>query len=137
MGMESSTYLGFNMIGSTQSTMTESANGNALAVTGGGVDGQKESLKLVSANRDTGGEMVETISCAAIRLEDGTVESLPRPYRHTDIYLKITSSDRPRAINTYGFLTSDGRFVNRREAYLIAIVAGQTTGAELFTEDLW
>lgn len=71
----------------------------------------------------------------------GGFNTLPRPYRHADILLDIEGLRDP----LYGFLTSKGRFVTRKEAYPIAENAGQIisrpdvtpTPGILYTEDLW
>ncbi|MCZ3377484.1 hypothetical protein [Rhizobium sp. AG207R] len=91
--------------------------------------------------------MTERIIAAAIQFA-GTI-SLPPPARHHTI---IQTMDLEMGINgtkatpeTQGFLTDTGRFVNRVEAYYIALKAGQilteTNRTEksprLFSEDLW
>lgn len=83
----------------------------------------------------------EIILTAAI-MSGNLICSLPRPYRHTDIMMEM-EGDLPMAIQ--GFVTSEGRFVNRSEAYGIAHRANQiieqphviATPGALYTEDLW
>lgn len=87
--------------------------------------------------------MSEAIIAAAIQYEGLTI-SLPRPSRHGQVMHSaeaIMSADQI-AYSTQGFLTSEGRFVNRVQARQIAFLSGQepkTTGNErdLFSEDLW
>lgn len=87
--------------------------------------------------------MTERIVAAAIQIEGVTI-SLPKPARHGQVlhcahrYLGISGGRE-----TQGFLTSEGRFVNRIQARHIAHIAGQEPGntggqtPELFSEDLW
>ena len=80
-----------------------------------------------------------TIAFAAIKTQDGVVATLPRPARHHDI---IHSLDwRGKANATSGFVTSEGNFVDRKEALSIAVNAGQllkpTKFDQLYTEDVW
>lgn len=92
--------------------------------------------------------MSERIVSAAIRVGD-LVLSVMRPGRHHDI-LALLSTGKPAGMQMQGFLTSDGRFVGRREAREIADAAGQIMESEfvdgiprkrshpeLFSEDLW
>lgn len=78
------------------------------------------------------------IVSAALRLPSGAILSLPRPARHGCI---MRAFDDPEVIakSDQGFLTSDGAFVNRQLARIIAFTSGQvsTVGGELFSEDLW
>lgn len=76
----------------------------------------------------------------------GATISLPPPARHHTILqsMELTMGiDFDRIINPLqGFLTSEGQFVNRVEAYYIAYNSGQllrnTSGRpELYSEDLW
>jgi hypothetical protein len=74
----------------------------------------------------------------------GATWSLPRPNRHHHILWAIDAaglcaiSPGPDA---QGFLDSDGQFVGREQALIIALEAGQiikpTTSLKLFSEDLW
>ena len=87
--------------------------------------------------------MTERIVAAAIQYE-GVTFSLPRPARHAQVMhsLDLLMTVEQMASACQGFLTSDGRFVNRVQARQIAFVAGQkpkTTGnsTHLFSEDLW
>ena len=87
---------------------------------------------------------MERIIAAAIH-RGGIVCSMPAPARHASI---INAAVRdlglePPFVGEQGFLTSVGRFVNRKEAKFIAFNAGQiraganTSNPELFSEDLW
>jgi len=87
-----------------------------------------------------------TIVTSAIRAKDGTVYFDPelRPKRHPDVILLMVQAGLPTPVTkdaTQGFLTSEGRFVDRIEAAGIALAAGQIAqlrwGEELFSEDLW
>ena len=86
------------------------------------------------------------ILCAAIWVDDG-VERVHQPtktglvycgYRHGSIFEQISDRTSPKVS---GFLTSDGRFVDRKEALSIAKIAGQVIGDEhptsLFSENLY
>jgi len=89
------------------------------------------------------------IDVAAIKLEDGTVYTLPRPNRHPHIIWHINSElghKNWQRGQVQGFVTSDGLFVGREEAKKIAVAAGQEfidrgpnsyKGPKLFSEDLW
>ena len=91
----------------------------------------------------------ETIEKAAISSKEGAVYTLPRPNRHPQLFehydeLRTVSAGGlllTRAGQKQGFVTSTGRFVDRREAGKIALAAGQVKRLdhppELFTEDLW
>jgi hypothetical protein len=87
--------------------------------------------------------MSEKIVAAAVNAY-GAIWSLPRPNRHHHILWAIDGAGLcaiapgPEA---QGFLTSDGRFVNRIEGAQIAKNAEQYTALiappELYSEDLW
>lgn len=86
----------------------------------------------------------ERIERAAIR-HDGHVYSVAAPARHHHVIgqiITLTGAKRVPAESTQGFMTNTGRFVDREEACVIAIRAGQIvtkTGPanELYSEDLW
>lgn len=70
--------------------------------------------------------------------------SLPAPKRHHDIIHAVAEYiGRPVVPHEQGFLTSTGRFVGRKEAYGLALRAGQIAPKpnavlpDLFSEDLW
>lgn len=76
----------------------------------------------------------------------GAVISLPPPARHHTILQSMLFTmgigDEKIAEYLQGFLTSDGQYVNRVEAFYIAHKAGQlkrnSSGRpELYSEDLW
>lgn len=81
----------------------------------------------------------------AAAIQCGATISLLPPARHHTI---LQSMDVIMGIDTekvlpseQGFLTDEGKFVNRVEAFYVAWKAGQllkpTNGPELFSEDLW
>jgi hypothetical protein len=79
--------------------------------------------------------------------------SMPAPARHNDVVRAIHFAGLSEALweanapGNQGFLTSDGRWVSRREAMEIALASGQPFRPrephhaplthELFSEDLW
>lgn len=93
--------------------------------------------------------MTERIVAAAL-LIGGVVHSIERPARHHTVMYAIDALD-PRhwtdhglGRETQGFLTSEGRFVDRAEAAGIAILAGQADpdevarrGGLLYSEEVW
>jgi len=83
------------------------------------------------------------ITATAIKTSDGKVWSVPRPGRH-DAVLKLifdTTGKRTVRDEIQGFLDSDGNFLTRAEAEVVARAAGQVTGpvigGPLTSEDLW
>jgi len=84
----------------------------------------------------------ERIAAAAIRHE-GTVRSVPPPGRHHHVIKMMAALGfTARDVHDQGFTTDRGRFVDRKEGFLIAKAAGQIlrkTGPadKLFSEDLW
>ncbi len=91
--------------------------------------------------------MSERIVAAAIQIEGLTI-SLPQPARHGQALhsAEATGLSGSLLINACeGFLTSEGRFVNRVQAKQIAHRAGQKQlraeqdrhPRDLFSEDLW
>jgi hypothetical protein len=83
------------------------------------------------------------IIAAAIRLNGLTV-SLPPPARHFHIMKLLNETHRKfgnSLPSNQGFVSSDGRFLERGEALRIATEAGQllkpSHSSELFSEDLW
>jgi len=83
------------------------------------------------------------IVSAAVQYQ-GVTFSLPRPARHHDIVHAMHAMGLPKeSRREQGFLTSEGRFVDRSEARKIALAEGQVTQdklhhkVHLFTEDLW
>lgn len=90
-----------------------------------------------------------SIVAAALRVGD-LVLSLPRPARHHHIFHSADTAGLSRCHFNQGFLTSDGRFVEREEARRIAEAANQLIACqgadgvpfvrqhpELFSEDVW
>jgi hypothetical protein len=87
--------------------------------------------------------VAERIVAAAIQYL-GVTFSLPQPARHAQVMhsLDLVLSTEQLAAACQGFLTSEGRFVNRVQARQIAHMAGQEPGETggshtLFSEDLW
>lgn len=85
----------------------------------------------------------ERIVAAAIQW-DGVAYSLPRPARHGQVLHSLHSvlDENQLAYASQGFITSDGRFVNRVQALQIAHRAKQIirkTGGDrdLYSEDVW
>jgi len=85
----------------------------------------------------------ERITTAAIQIE-GVTMSLPRPARHAQVmYSCWWIPDHYVQTCCQGFMTSEGRFVNRVMAKQIAWCAGQKSirddphDRDLFSEDLW
>ena len=84
---------------------------------------------------------MEQIIAVAIH-QFGVILSLPSPARHHSIIRNAHEGFNPPITGEQGFLTSTGRFVNRRDAWVIAQNAEQMiahTGPEreLYSEDLW
>ena len=82
----------------------------------------------------------ERILCAALRDAAGLIYTKPPPARHHDCFFRGCETQKV----TCGFLTSAGRFVDRREAYKIATAAGQLLPRALkhhapllYSEDVW
>jgi hypothetical protein len=81
---------------------------------------------------------------AAAMIYKGNLATLPAPNRHGDIIhaiaQKIPETQWPVS-GLGGFLTSEQRFVDRKEGMLVAKAAGQVSqdhqSDTLYTEDLW
>lgn len=88
--------------------------------------------------------MTETIVAAAVQIEGFTI-SLPRPARHAQVLHSIDGIMHEAYVMgaCQGFLTSEGRFVNRVQAKHIAHIAGQKIvrdnphPRDAFSEDFW
>lgn len=87
----------------------------------------------------------ETIVGVAIEVTPGRVFTLPRPYRHHHV-IRVAADlgEKTPIIGEQGFVTSTGRFVDRKEAGRIADANGQANrtvgsheGGDLYSEDLW
>lgn len=89
------------------------------------------------------------ITAAAIKHND-MICSVPRPGRHADVIREMARAGIPIPITgEQGFLTSDGLFVGRELAMLIAVrgeqvkpktadgVSYRQEHPQLFSEDLW
>lgn len=88
--------------------------------------------------------MKTKITKVAIRV-GGTTWTLPAPARHHELIASVIKStkgvgyDAKKAVQ--GFKTSDGQFVDRKQAAAIAIKTGQIKELKwppnLYSEDLW
>lgn len=90
----------------------------------------------------------ERIVAAALQHpETGRVFTLPAPARHCDVMSFMRNEKVRPGECRQGFVTSSGRFVDRRIGYRLAEAAGQLlpqnrpghtpTPGTLYTEDLW
>lgn len=89
-------------------------------------------------------DMIECETIVAAAIYHNVTLSLPKPARHHTILqamsLLLWLPAEALAACTQGFMTSEGRFVNRVEAFYIASRAGQIGAKDtptLFSEDLW
>jgi hypothetical protein len=84
------------------------------------------------------------ITHVAIRFQ-GVVYSLPEPNRHHDVIREIVQKTGVSHVDNdeQGFLDEDGRFLNRSQALLRALLTNQIKDPNkirakmLFSEDLW
>ena len=78
----------------------------------------------------------------------GVVHSLPTPNRHANVLRMMKEdSNRDYGNEVQGFVDEAGNFLNRRDAYELAVSTGQIdrsghppnsyNGNELYSEDLW
>jgi hypothetical protein len=88
--------------------------------------------------------MADVITGVAIMSDAGAMVSLPRPHRHHHLFAVAALLGIDLGDVKQGFTTSNGAFVDRREAQRLAISHGQPnrrSGAaeskELFSEDVW
>ncbi len=96
-----------------------------------------------------GTQMTQPERIVAAAIFDGRIYSVPAPGRHHDVCVMMHNQGLPAdAMKEQGFLTSYGRYVNRKEAFVIAKrenqmarrethPPGSYNGEELFSEDLW
>ena len=93
--------------------------------------------------------MIERITSAAV-CYSGMIISMASPARHPDVVHKLHAVlEAQRADTSFvhlleqGFVTSTGRYVGRKEAYMIAKEAGQLKDGvgdappDLYSEDVW
>ena len=86
-----------------------------------------------------------SIIAAAIRVEGRGVMALSPPARHHDLIQQADALGLNGCVSgdDQGFMASDGRYVTRREAWMIADAASQINrqgggpDGVLFSEDLW
>ena len=89
------------------------------------------------------------IVAAAIN-QNGLVFHMPAPARHRDVIREMARCGIPIPIvGEQGFVTDEGKFVNRTDAHMIAEAAGQliprkdsgvpfvAQHSHLFSEDVW
>lgn len=86
--------------------------------------------------------MTERITGVALLREDGAMWSLPAPSRHFHLFALIAFQGTEAEPCEQGFSTSQGRFVDRKEAIVLAREAGQPirkrdNPTQLYSEDLW
>jgi hypothetical protein len=81
--------------------------------------------------------MTETIAAAAI-IHNGECFAMPRPARHHTIIhaiaRKVPESEWPIAtwFDDQGFITSNGRYATRDEAFILAAYGGRVRCSEQF-----
>jgi hypothetical protein len=84
---------------------------------------------------------MEKIVMSAVRLSESIIVSTPKPGRHYDVIKHLSTIGYDCRGVESGFITSEGRFVDRKEGRDIAVGAGQCSscdvGGELTTQDLW
>lgn len=83
----------------------------------------------------------EIIVAAAIS-HNGLICTMPQPARHHHIIHTLHRSEYSLPVSSEeGFLTSEGRFVDRKKAAELSIKAGQIDQLRwppyLYSEDLW
>lgn len=89
---------------------------------------------------------MKTVVAAAIKIGD-LILSVPRPGRHHDVIRLAVEAGLPTPITgEQGFVDNDGRFLDRKQAMVVAMRAEQPiiredahtfVGGSLFSEDLW
>lgn len=84
------------------------------------------------------------ITSVAIKDKAGVLYTLSPPARHKDVMEAIGIKHPVTKGTVLGFMADDGKFYNRKEAFAIAVKAGQTTKTirkeykeSLYSEDLW
>ena len=88
------------------------------------------------------------ILAAAIQTDDGAIHYQPAPARHHDIIRQLREDGYEGPVqddhqhSRQGFLLSNSKFANRKQAKHIALRAGQVIGGKtkahtMTSEDLW
>mgnify|MGYP001594391118 FL=1 len=86
------------------------------------------------------------ITAVAIRDPEGRVHSLPKPNRPSDLIKHMIHQGVRKVSSQYeqGFLTEDGRFLNRFDAAKHVVLVQQSLRSKtrsihglLFSEDVW
>lgn len=81
---------------------------------------------------------MEHIAAVAIKMPDGSIRTKERPARHHELIHDLYEETGEVVTGQQGFVTNEGRFVERKEAYIIAIKADQLDPKRtLFSEDVW
>ncbi len=88
--------------------------------------------------------MADVITGVAILTKAGEMISLPKPYRHHNIFALAAFMGINLDDGSQGFVTTNGAFVNRTEAQRLVMAHGQENrrsgnaeSKELFSEDVW
>lgn len=88
--------------------------------------------------------LIEKITAVAITDQStGRIWSLPSPARHGDLVLLLKDYNIVLTGTKMGFLTNLGRFIDRKEGWIVASEANQIlstsspVGGALVSEDLW
>jgi hypothetical protein len=88
--------------------------------------------------------MGDVITGVAILTKAGSMISLPKPHRHHHIFALAAFLGVDMNDGKQGFVTTNGAFVDRKEAQRLVISHGQqnrrsgnTESKELFSEDVW
>ncbi len=87
-------------------------------------------------------ENIEKITGVALYInETGSIWALPKPARHNNLFALAAFLNQQAEPATQGFMTSEGRFVNRADAMIIAAKSLQLIknidSKYLYSEDLW
>lgn len=92
-------------------------------------------------------QFVRIVAVALKVQATGKLYTLPSPARHHHVIAKMSAAGLKHPVTKgtiQGFLADDGNFYNRKESFVIAVKAGQTTKTireghkeSLCSEDLW
>lgn len=96
-------------------------------------------------SRDRSNDQMDRVLKTAAAQIEGVTLSLPQPARHGQVLFCAMDMGLNQLAACQGFLTSEGRFVNRVMGKHIAHIAGQEQmrpeserhATQLFSEDLW
>lgn len=111
------------------------------------LDERKKCMCLAAGVRGTPQTEVPRIVGVALRAPDGTIYSLPAPNRHHHLIQHVVSElkviERVGTDWEQGFVDSEGRWLRRKPALIVATKANQlkpgtvTRGGQLYSEDIW